>query len=107
MRSNNPSPRNDSSKQATNSALSETPFFFAATSSESSRRYVRPAPPLGNQHYRLYSFSGAGREYEPTEQSAGACAGCIPAKLLVMVRAMVTAALAKLVDAVNQYAEAM
>jgi hypothetical protein len=33
---------------------------------------------------------------------AGACDGCIPAKVLVMLRAKVTAGLAKLVDAVNQ-----
>jgi hypothetical protein len=33
---------------------------------------------------------------------AGACPGCIPAKVLVMLRAMVTAGLAKVVEAVNQ-----
>ena len=38
---------------------------------------------------------------------AEACAGCFPAKLLVTVRAMVTAGLAKLVDLANQYADAM
>jgi hypothetical protein len=32
-------------------------------------------------------------------------AGCIPAKVLVMLRAMVTAGLAKLVEAVNQWAD--